>query len=347
MANIYDHCNTEELAEAFGRALTADELTMLSEEILKTAHVRLARSLDNTLDDAIENGVADAIITVQGRVADKKRQAAHNLSAVSSAINNIRENWSGDFSGEGYKALVIGSPFRKKGAKLSVAAEQEYAVGRNRGRFNSDLTLHDPDGRLRGRFVKGELDMEIRRAGAALDDVDGAADILGDIDPDAVAMARILMRHEEQSRLKLNEAGANIERLPGRVTKQAHSTTHITHAKRSMTKAGKSFIGESDEDVWVEYMMENLDLDMSFKEGPGNMTVITNGLKDSFQSLSRGEHLQTKVSRGAGKVAVGLEQERVFFFKNGVEGEIEYSEIFGGWSKVEVPLGLISNSAFI
>lgn len=333
MPHVFDHCNTEELAEAFGRLLTSEELHLLSSEIQNTARVRLARELDSTMDDALRNAVPDAIITMQSKLADKKRQAALNLAVVVNAVKNIKKDWSGDFSAEGLKAVMIGSPFRKPGAKLSAFGDQQMAMDRNIGGFNRDLSLQDPDGKLRSRFVKGgEFDDEIRRAGHAIDDVDGAADTLGDLDPDAIALAKTMMRHVEMSRQSINRVGGSIPRLPGRVVKQTHDVTKVTHARKALSRAGVSFSGETDRDAWVSYMIENLDFDRSFSQladEPLDGDAIALSLGKSYDSLSRGEHLQSVVGEGSGKVGFGLEQERIFFFKDGLDGEINYNKIFG------------------
>lgn len=332
MPHRFDHCNTEALAEAFGRSLTAEEMSTLSSAIQNTARLRLARGLDSNMDEALRNAVPDALITVQAELAGRQRAAAHNLAIVMNGVKNIKENWDGDLTAEGLKALVIGSPFRRKNAKRSVASEQQIAIDTNVGRFNSELSTIDPTGRLRGRYVRGELQEEIYRAGHAIDDVDGAGATLGDLDPDAVTLARLIMKHNEISRQSYNRAGGNIRHLPGRVVRRSHNTKKLTHSRKALAKAGEASTAESDKDAWVEYMLSELDFDRTFSQladEPIDGDAIARTLGDSYESLSKGEHLQAEVSGSSGRVGSSLEQERIFFFKDGLDGEIKYHKIFG------------------
>lgn len=324
----YAHCNTNELTELFGRQLSADELRDLSEIIEEQAWSMRRDNPNLEFNQSLQDAVPDSLITMQNRIQQKRREAAQVMATTVEKVRNLEEHWKAD-PAEGLKAIMVGSPFIKPGAKRSAAALQDAAIGKNMGRFNDELTKTDPSGGLRRKLLSGELDDEMRRAAMAIDDVDGAGVRLLELDPDAVTLARLIIKHSELSRLDFNRAGGRVERLPGRLVGQSHKQSRIRNARKSLRKQGVDTKALSDEDAWVEYMTRELDEFRSFK-GEFIGEDIQPFLREKYGDFSRGDHLQFRVAdTPGGRVGSGLGKERVFFFKDGVEGEIRYSKIFG------------------
>jgi len=334
----YTHCNTDELSELFGRKLSADELHDLSEIIEEQAWSMRRDNPNLEFEQSLQDAVPDSLITMQNRIQQRRREAAQVMAITVEKVHILEEHWKAD-PAEGLKAIMVGSPFIKPGAKRSAAGLQDAKIGKNMGRFNDELTSLDPEGGLRRKFISGELDEEMKRAAQAIDDVDGAGVRLPELNPDAVTLARLIIKHSELARLDFNRAGGRVERLPGRLVGQSHNQSRIRNARKALRKEGVATDALTDEDAWVEYMARELDTFRSFK-GEFVGEDIRPFLREKYGDFSRGDHLQFRVAdEPGGRVGSGLGKERVFFFKGGVEGEIRYSNIFGEDSVKDVFLG--------
>jgi hypothetical protein len=289
----------------------------------------VTKGLADTMEEAMAKAVPEAIAELQATVGKIRRKKAKDAAVLRSQANYLQDVWADD-PAEGLAAITVGSPQLREGAKASTALEQVTATDKNLGRFESDMNLIDPDRRIRNRLNRGELDDDMERAAEAIDTK--ADDILKELDPDAVKVARVIMKNLELARIDANRAGANIGRLVARLTKQTHDTGKISHARKSLQKQGIEFKGETDKDAWVNYMLDHLDLRETFGRYANNPTKMTEILQDAYDSLHRGDFLRSHISGeesfGHTDVTFALEQEREFFFKS-VEDRIQYRKVFG------------------
>lgn len=330
MASKYAPCNIDDLAQAFGRKLTAQELDMFTHVLENEADKQLRDGLANTLEEAMRKAIPDAIAELQMSVGVIKRKRAMDAAILRDQTIYFKDVWADD-PAAGLESLAVGTPFLRKGAKQSAALEQEAATNRNLGRLEADMNLIDPDKSLRKRFTSGELSDDMERAAEYIDS--GQEVKLKGLDQDAVKLARVVKKNLELARIGANRAGANIGRLEGRLTKQTHDTSKLTHARKSLQKQNHDYGGaETDKDAWVAYMTQDLDLGKTFGRFGDDPIKVKEILEESYEGLHRGEflrsHAPSKETPGRTDVAFALEQEREFFFR-GVEARIRYRKTFG------------------
>lgn len=331
MANTYKACNTDELAQAFGRALTPSEMDMFTHVLENEADKWVRDGLADTFEEAMQKAIPEATAELQLSIGKIKRKKAMDMVTLVANTNYFKSVWA-DNPAAGLEALAVGSPFLRKGAKMSAALEQSTATSRNLGRFESDLNLVDPDRAIRKRYTRGELDDDMDRAIAIIDSGADKA-LLKDLDPHAVTIARVIKKNLEHARIETNRAGANIGRLSERLAKQTHDTSKINHARRSLKKYGLSdYDAVNDQYAWTSYMLQKLDLLKTFGRYANSPAKMKEILNEAYEGLIRGDFLRSHVaseeSLGHTDVSFALEQEREFFFK-GVEERIEYRKVFG------------------
>lgn len=157
---------------------------------------------------------------------------------------------------------------------------------------------------------------------------------------EAKEIAKILKLYQEEWRVRLNDLGANIQKLDDWITRTFHNIEKMANASK------KSKLVEENRSAWVEYIRERLDIKRTF---PG----ITDGVKvnqilsDIYDSLMSGDHLKhggTNSIYGTKNVANRLNASRVLHFKDAVARH-EYDIMFGEPSLKESVLSVLINTA--
>ena len=184
-----------------------------------------------------------------------------------------------------------------------------------------------------GRDVIGPLELELSEAGVMdmllsgkFDDViekelwnfnanENARSITGN--EQAYEAAKIVRRHQEALRKKLNYYGADVGRLD-------NYSTYRTHDFIKMMKA--------TEDEWVKFVGKHIDVNRSFG---GNVADMDEVLRDAYNALVTGVRLDAPSSdkdlfrfRGPGNLAKKVSSQRQIHFKS-AEAEAEYRQRFG------------------
>jgi len=102
---------------------------------------------------------------------------------------------------------------------------------------------------------------------------------------EAKEIANVLKNYQEEWRLRLNDLGANIQKLDDWITRTVHNADKMANASK------KSKLVEDNRAAWVDYIRERLNIKRTF---PG----IEDGLKvnqilgDIYNSLMSGDHVK-------------------------------------------------------
>ena len=157
---------------------------------------------------------------------------------------------------------------------------------------------------------------------------------------EAKEIANVLKNSQEKIRLKLNDLGANIQKLDDWITRTVHNTEKMANASKS------SRLVEDNRNTWVEYIRQRLDIKRTFP-GITDSTKINEILSDVYNSLLSGDHLKHGGAisiYGTRNVANRLNASRVLHFKDAAARH-EYDINFGEPSLKDSVLSVIENSA--
>jgi hypothetical protein len=308
----FEDCMAE-VERAAGRKLSDTEREAIAEQvdtIVKRARLDDVADLTAAVQKRLDDFARDTVIAAQ--VA--RRNTALNKLATTKMLDYVTSVW-GDNYGKGLKAYLGGVASARRGARDSVAAEQQSTVTNYAQSFLAKLHI---DG-VHSFFTSGVLDKEIWRAVEQLGK--DTPDMRG-IPVEAQKIARIIEEHSEHARLEANRHGANIGKLPGYVMKQTHDMYKI--------KAAGS-------DEWVKFVGDKLDLDRTFPDfSPEKRLEALRGIYTDFAS---GTHIKfgpppTGGFTGSNNIGKRLSHDRTLHFKDADAG-FEYNQKFGSGTLAE------------
>lgn len=255
----------------------------------------------------------------------QKRNAALNLAAKMKALSFVQSEFEG-FEAEGVKALLAGSEMRRRGARASVQAEQAQLLGGWMGGIINDMNAAG----LWDLFVSETMARDTSRALFMMSDPN--ANMSG-LPKEAVQMAQIINKYQNDARNTQNRFGSWIRDLKGYIVRQSHDPYNIR-------KAGYQ--------EWRDFVIPRLDTEKTFR----NAEDIEEFLKMAFDDLSSGLHLKYEPDdetamafRGQGRsVAKAASQSRVLHFKDG-DAWFDYNERFGKAKFADAVLGGLERSS--
>lgn len=239
----------------------------------------------------------------------EKRNAQLNIAArlrASSFLNQFRDSKL-DF--EGFRGLLVGTERRRVGGRLSVDAEQKQFRGEWLGGMIADL---EKEGLMR-QFASGEFDRDIY---VAMYNLGRDGDVSG-LPAEAVSIAKIVSKYQEDARNTRNRFGAWIRDLSGYIVRQSHDMFKIRDA---------------GERAFKEFVLPRLDVERTLRDFDGSIDDFLTRVYDDFAS---GSHMKTPAGEddlpvtGMGSSLAKREsQSRVLYFKDG-NAAFEYNEKFG------------------
>lgn len=289
---------------AAGRELSTEEQDALFTALRqREAYLRAQRTVAET--DVAAQAAEDIAAQIRTAAIIEKRNAAINLTRRVELRGWIQQHF-GNKLAEGVEAVLVGVNRAKEGARLSVDAAQESLKRFYLAGLTSDLERAG----VAKVFAKGELDRDVARALWHLDREGGEA-ALRSIQPEAVAVARVIKKWQETSRVQANAAGAWIGKLEGYITRQSHDSTKIA-------KAGW--------EEWKAAAVKFFDLE--------RMSVDEKGLEAIYKNLASGNHMKATPDgeptgfTGPGNIAKRMSQERVIHFKD-ADSWFDYNTAFG------------------
>jgi hypothetical protein len=239
----------------------------------------------------------------------EKRNAVLNAGRRVDLAAYLKGVWA-DNPDKGLQSILTGSQRARRGARRSVALEQQVLENTYLGGMIADLDR----GKLTEVFASGTLDQDVARALWRLDD---PLPTFKDLQPEAVDVARVLRKYQELARSDANEAGAWIGREKGYIVRQSHDMYKVRN---------EGF------EAWRASITPKLDELRMLEENPGS--TLDEILAGAYQGIADGLHLKSTSSpglagfKGPANLAKKVSQERVLHFKS-ADDWFAYNQEFG------------------
>jgi hypothetical protein len=308
----------------------------LGEKATKAAVKRVGEDLDRLARQAVLDGAPgpDALKIAADRYAKQaelallieKRNAALNAMIYAERLAYVRDVWKGR-EAEGLRALMTGSIEARRGARASVAREQDVLLAQ----YFEQATTEIERAGLIDSFKSGALDDDVARA---LWQLNTATPHLDGLPGDAVKIAKAIHRAQEVARADANKAGAWIGKEHGYITRQSHD-------QYKMERAGSA--------AWVAAITPRLDwARMEAQHGPIKDRAAW--LAETYTNIVSGTHLTAKGAtnetgfKGPGNLAKRMSQERVLHFRS-ADDWTAYNREFGTGNLREAVFRSLRSSA--
>ena len=249
-----------------------------------------------------------------------------------------------DNPAEGLIAIMVGSNRRVTGARSSVAVLQNASVNQLIAGFNAKLRKNNlellfRDG-LQG-MTEAETQRRVTRTMAELNQQQtvteqriGQKPRVTEKNKDIIKLAEIMEEYSEMIRQKLNDRGANIEKMWGYIVKQSHDPYSVRNAANVLGKNLDDVEGSSNYNknfkVWKDFVMQKLDKDRTF----ANTNNVDEFMIEAFNSLIGNKYLLADGANNSygGKtskdIAKGSNVKRVLHFKT-PDDWFDYNDKFG------------------
>jgi len=323
--------------------MAVDKCLARIEETLKRSSIETAKAEDilseikkaqreidvNNLDDTLINNLSEKVLKEQ-EIQKKinQRNSLENEIKIRNTVDYVLKEFPED-PVEGLTAVLVGSNFQKAGSRASVALAQLSQYRQIAVSFNEKLRQKN----LESLFAKANEDID-RRLSRTIWEL-GEDKPITEKNKDIVELAKVIHEFSETIRLKYNNFGANISKLPGWIVRQSHDPFQLRNAMDVLNLKNNKNIKEingSDERniaAWKAYIKPKLD-ERTFegvdaKDRDQFLTYV-------YNSLIRNEH---QIAEGAGghyggkSITSKLNAKRVLHFKT-ADDWFDYNSKFGG-----------------
>ena len=324
----------------------ADKCLTRIEDVLKKSSITTekAKSILKDIDKAqSETKIKDLDETITSKLADgvlKRQQLQKKINKLNALedevkIRNTVEYVLKEFPNnpvEGLTAVLVGSNLQKAGSRSSVALAQLAYYRDLLVSFNGKLK----DNKVDSLFAEANADIEQRVARVIWEIGEGKT--ITEKTKDIVTLGKIISEFSETVRKKYNDHGANTEKLPGWIVRQAHDPFALRNAVDVLNlknnKNIKEINGTPERNLaaWKDYILPKLDQKKTFGNTDGSPEAIDEFLTFAYNSLIRNEN---QVVDGAGNsfgsrnLAEKIGAKRVLHFKSS-DDWFSYNSKFGG-----------------
>lgn len=297
-----------EIRKAADRDLTDEELDDLLSELQKRQkRIRAEQTLHDP-DEVAKRAAAEMADDLKFQAMIERRNAAINLVRRLEALDFVRTQFADD-PALGLESLLTGVNRSVQGARASASAQQRQLMNWYTGRLIADMEIQG----LWKVLVSGTLDRDIARALWTLDNPQAPA-FKGP--GEAMDIAKIVRKWQEQARVDANKAGAWIRKMPGYIVRQSHDVYKIRAA---------GF------EKWKADILPRLDIGRTFDDG----TDIDKALRQVYDNLASGIHLKAQPAptgfKGPRNIAKKVSAERVLHFKD-ADAWTDYNTTYGSGS---------------
>lgn len=301
-------------AKSAGRELNLEELTEVFEDIQGRIKVLQATDGMLSLEDAALRAADELGNQLKLAAKIEKRNALLNARRRAELTGYIRSTWA-DRPDLGLESFLVGTNVARAGARRSVAAEQRQLSQAYIAGFFNDIERAE----LLPFLARGDNDSEIADALWRL----GMDQPLDGISEQGAAIARIMQKYQEASRIDANRAGAYIRKLPGYVVRQSHDSYKLERAGFQQ---------------WRDEILPLLD-ERTFAGNPDHESFLL----AAYNGLVSGVHLKATPDgpsgfKGPRNLAKKVSAERVLHFKDG-QAWNQYNRTYGTGSLREAFLG--------
>jgi len=281
--------------------------------------------LDN-LDNELSEQVANKILKEQ-QIAKKikQRNALEDEIRIRNTVEYVLREFP-DNPAEGLTAILVGSDLQKVGSRASVALAQLSEYRMLVSAFQEKLRQNN----LVEFFATANEDID-RRVSRTIWQL-GEGKKVTETVKEIIDLAKIMSDFSESVRKKLNNLGANIDKLPGWIVRQTHDPMQIRNAadvlKLKDNKNVAEYTGGVDRNfnAWKEYIKPKL-AERTF-DGVDNKDEF---LAFVWNSLVKNNHVLAEGSFGvfgSRDVTTKLAAKRVLHF-NTSDDWFDYNSKFG------------------
>jgi hypothetical protein len=311
------------VAQALKRGNVSQEQ---AEDILNTITKIQKESKIENLDNALKDELAKKVLKEQ-QISKKikERNAIENEIKIRKAVDSVIVNFKGNEE-EGLSAILVGSNLEKAGSRASAALSQLSEYRKLSSAFYEKLRQN----KLVEFFSEANEDID-RRVSRTIWEL-GEGKSVTETRKEVIKLAKIMSDYSESVRLKLNNLGANIGKLPGWIVRQTHDPFQIRNAAKVLKelsgKQADDLDGDTDRNLkaWKDYIIPKLK-DETFN-GFDNKDEFLNYV---YNSLSRNEHIVTDGSSGSygsRDITKNMNAKRVLLFKT-ADDWFDYNKKFG------------------
>ena len=278
--------------------------------VARTARDALAsEDVSNSLQSEAMKAADELANNLELAAVIEKRNASLNINARLKATAYVNQFRNAGLDFEGFRGLLVGTERKRAGGRISVDAEQKNFRGEWLGGMIADLEKGD----LMRQFTSGDFDREIS---VALWNMGRKGDN-SKLPPEAVRIAEVINKYQDDARNTRNRFGAWIRDLQGYITRQSHDMMKIRDA---------------GEKAFKDFVLPRLDMQRSLRDFDGTADDFLTRVYDDFAA---GSHMKTLageddlVALGRGSSLARRESvSRVLYFKDG-NASFEYQQQFG------------------
>lgn len=318
-----------EMKRLSGNSLSDEKINEFLDEIKIKINEDKFRNGESQTEKILEKEIYDNFEYQQA--LNKKNLAEQNirvLDAYQKVIDAIELSGGKIDPIKGINALLVGIQEFSNIARNSIGSKQRTIEN-----VESNKLFHAINNISKTSwkdFDSGKIDLEIKQ------------EMLGVNTgiKEAKEIANVLKNYQEEWRLRLNDLGANIQKLDDWITRTVHNADKMANASK------KSKLVEDNRAAWVDYIRERLNIKRTFS-GIEDGLKVNQILGDIYNSLMSGDHVKhsgTGSIYGTKNVANRLNASRVLHFKDAVARH-EYDIMFGEPSLKESVLSVLSNTS--
>ncbi len=311
------------VAQALKRGnVSQEQAADIIDNIRKTQRETKIENIDNALKDELANKV---LKEQQITKKIKERNAIENEIKIRKAVDSVINNFKGD-EVEGLSSILVGSNLEKVGSRASAALSQLSEYRKLSSAFYEKLRQNN----LVELFADANEDID-RRISKTIWEL-GEGKTLTEKNKDIIKLANVMSDYSESVRLRLNNLGANIGKLPGWIVRQTHDPFQIRNAAKVLKELSGKQADDLDGDIdrnlkaWKDYVTPKLK-DETFS-GFDNKDDFLNRV---YNSLARNEHIVTDGSTssyGSRDITKNMNAKRVLLFKTS-DDWFDYNKKFG------------------
>ncbi len=316
------------------------------DEIINQIKIAQAEKRITSIDEINVDKVAQEVseqIKLEKKI--NKRNALENEIKGRKYVEYILDNFN-DSPQEGLISILVGTNRRITGARSAVSVQQHASVNQLIAGFNQKLrqnnvtTLFEKmDKETQRRVVRTMYELNQKKT--YVEELTGLEPPVKETNPDILKLAKIMEEYSETIRLKLNDRGANIQKLWGYIVRQSHDPYSIRDAAKKLGKnldemeadpnlKGSDINYNKNFTAWKNFVLDKLDKERTF----AGVDDIDQFMLFAYNSLVKNENLKSDGAdfsygaRATKDVAKSSKFKRVLHFKT-ADDWFDYNDVFG------------------
>ena len=321
------------------------------EEIINGIKLAKAEKGLSKIDEVNVDAIAkDVSAQLKAQKIIDKRNALESQIKVRQLTEFVLKSFP-DNAQEGLTAVLVGSNRRVEGARSAVSVQQFAQANQLIAGFNAELKANNLETMFKDGLEGSTEQQTQRRVSNAmaelgqqkteLEKLTGLKPPVKETNPQILKLAEIMEQYSETIRKKLNDRGANIEKMWGYIVKQSHDPFRVRNAADSLglkladIKLDESIEGtdinyQKNYSAWKNYVMQKIDGDRTF----ANTSDKEIFLQEIYNTLVGNKYLVSDGasnvygSRSANNITKNSNFKRILHFKT-ADDWFDYNEKFG------------------